>query len=229
MPPGYHPDGRNGRDCELHAVNAVLSTSVVGLGDWLGMTNATLVRRMARADGILLKPDRPLMPMDAMFAGIVGAARALPDYHLGARLWHTHATVAREDPTTAPELATAPTRRLVSHMGFSATLHATVPAAVAAQASPALQYVVVAVNNTTPFRLVATDLYPQPPAGATFLYRSAHAPPCANDTDPLASGCLVAADDTGRLMDTSTAKAGCAGPGLCDQQLAVWQVSFGIP
>ena len=48
---GYGPDGKNGWDCELHAIIAVL-TGVVGIGDWVNMTNATLVRRLARADGV---------------------------------------------------------------------------------------------------------------------------------------------------------------------------------
>ena len=58
----------------MHAVSALL-TGVVGLGDWhSGMTNGTLVRRLARADGVLLKPDRPLAPMDLMLGAFVNAS-----------------------------------------------------------------------------------------------------------------------------------------------------------
>ena len=43
----------------MHALISIL-TGVVGLGDWVGMTNRTLVQRIARKDGVLLKPDRCL-------------------------------------------------------------------------------------------------------------------------------------------------------------------------
>jgi hypothetical protein len=59
-------------DAELHALGAVLSTGPVGLGDYTGMVNATLVRRLLRADGILLRPDRPLAPVDAQWGALVG-------------------------------------------------------------------------------------------------------------------------------------------------------------
>ena len=63
------------------------------------MTNGTLLRRLARADGILLKPDRPLAPLDLMFGSVLGGvSHALPQYMQGARAWMTHATVAPEDP-----------------------------------------------------------------------------------------------------------------------------------
>ena len=73
---GYGADsGRNGKDAEMHAINALLLTGPVGLGDTcIGkdcMTNGTLVRRLARADGILLRPDRPMAPMDAMFGSLL--------------------------------------------------------------------------------------------------------------------------------------------------------------
>jgi hypothetical protein len=98
-PEGYHPSHPpgNGRNAELHAVAAVL-TGVVGIGDWVNMTNTTLVRRLARADGILLKPDRPMAPMDMMLGSVVGASHSLPGYATGSRAWMTHATVAPEDP-----------------------------------------------------------------------------------------------------------------------------------
>ena len=49
-----------------------LLTGVVGIGDWQdGMTNGTLMRRLARSDGILLKADRPLALMDLQLASNV--------------------------------------------------------------------------------------------------------------------------------------------------------------
>lgn len=61
---GSQDSHRNGKDAQLHAIAAILSTGPVGLGDTcVGtqcMVNSTLVRRLARADGVLLRPDRPM-------------------------------------------------------------------------------------------------------------------------------------------------------------------------
>ena len=65
-----YPNSQTSHNAELHAFVALM-TGVVGIGDWQNMTNGTLVRRLARHDGILLKPDRPLGPMDLMLGGCV--------------------------------------------------------------------------------------------------------------------------------------------------------------
>ena len=44
-----------------HVLLALLSTGPVGISDAVGATNATLVRRMIRSDGTLLKPARPIV------------------------------------------------------------------------------------------------------------------------------------------------------------------------
>ena len=111
-----------GHDAEAHAMVALL-TGVVGIGDWQdGMTNSTLMRRLARSDGILLKADRPLALMDLQLAGMVNGSRALPNLESGARAWSTHVTCA-EESADAPEIVTAPTRRLVSHAGYARVTH----------------------------------------------------------------------------------------------------------
>merc|ERR1719272_2909593 len=97
-----------GHDAEAHAMVALL-TGVVGIGDWQGgMTNGTLMRRLARSDGILLKADRPLALMDLQLAGMVNGSRSLPGTGTGARAWSTHITCA-EESAAAPEIATRPT------------------------------------------------------------------------------------------------------------------------
>ena len=88
----YHGNGlQTGHNAELHAVVSVL-TGVVGLGDYTNMTNGTLIRRLARKDGVLLKPDRPLSLMDLQLAGTINASRALPMDLVagGGRAWSTH-------------------------------------------------------------------------------------------------------------------------------------------
>jgi hypothetical protein len=43
---------------------ATLSAGIVGIGDALGATDANNVRRVMRADAVLIKPDAPLVPTD---------------------------------------------------------------------------------------------------------------------------------------------------------------------
>ena len=52
----------------LHVLLALLSTGPVGISDALHQTNATLALRMIRADGVLLKPARPITSVDATLA-----------------------------------------------------------------------------------------------------------------------------------------------------------------
>ncbi len=52
---------------EQEALVSALSAGMVGSGDGLGAGDATLLNRTCRADGVLLKPDRPATPLDAMF------------------------------------------------------------------------------------------------------------------------------------------------------------------
>lgn len=253
---GGQDSGRNGKDAQLHALAAVLSTGPVGLGDTcVGqecMVNATLVHRLARADGILLRPDRPLAPVDVMFGALLGSTqqRSMPglctpaeekapdaprSQKCGSRLWQTHATVWTEDPAKAPELATAPTRRLVSHAGVDATAQASVPAALATAVGAVgsggggeflLQHIVVSVDQPESFDLQVGDLYPPLPPTlnkSVVLVRSATdgGKQCVAGTDAIASGCVTLVDvsaakvvptATTPLFDVSTANATCSQP-----------------
>lgn len=46
---------------------STLSAGPVGLGDKIGQLNVTNILRTARPDGVLVKPDAPITPMDASF------------------------------------------------------------------------------------------------------------------------------------------------------------------
>ncbi len=46
---------------------SILSAGMVGPGDRIGFINKPLLMRTCRADGLLLKPDLPAMPIDKMF------------------------------------------------------------------------------------------------------------------------------------------------------------------
>lgn len=52
---------------EAEALISALSAGMVGGGDGLGASRPDVLLRTCRADGVLLKPDRPAFPLDAMF------------------------------------------------------------------------------------------------------------------------------------------------------------------
>ena len=56
--------GDDQSSCEVHAIVALMSCGPVGFSDSIGMTNATIIRRLIRGDGRLLQPNRPIAAMD---------------------------------------------------------------------------------------------------------------------------------------------------------------------
>jgi len=68
---GLWPFKDNFRSSEAHgeaeALVSALSAGMVGVGDGIGQMRRDLLLRTCRADGLLLKPDRPVTPLDAMF------------------------------------------------------------------------------------------------------------------------------------------------------------------
>ena len=52
---------------EQEALIANLSGGMVGASDFVGKAKREILLRTCRADGLLLKPDRPALPFDAMF------------------------------------------------------------------------------------------------------------------------------------------------------------------
>jgi hypothetical protein len=55
---------------------ATLSAGVVGVGDALGAHNADNLRRTMRSDGVLVKPDEPLVPTDETYLADAQGSRA---------------------------------------------------------------------------------------------------------------------------------------------------------
>lgn len=68
---GLWPFKDNFRSSEAHgeaeALVSALSAGMVGVGDGIGLLRRDILLRTCRADGLLLKPDRPVTPLDAMF------------------------------------------------------------------------------------------------------------------------------------------------------------------
>jgi len=52
---------------EAEALLSILSAGMVGVGDAIGDMDREILLRTCRDDGLLLKPDRPAVPVDAMF------------------------------------------------------------------------------------------------------------------------------------------------------------------
>lgn len=265
---GYGKDsGRNGMDAEMHAIIALLLTGPVGLGDTcvgkMCFTNASLVKRLGRVDGILLRPDRPMAPVDVMWGSLLKSAtakglRMMPYYcspaqeakgtnaSCGARLWQTHATVAPENKATAPELATIPTRKLVSHAGVDAADQATVYSALASvggTGTSLIQHLVVSVDQPDDFMLQVSDLYPlpagarDPAASKLIMHRpaavgSSDSTKCTPGTDAVATGCVTLTPTVAGkpplhtpLFDVSTKRYSCSqGAGNCYHAVGLWQV-----
>eukprot|EP00662_Eupelagonemidae_sp_cell21_P018224 gene18224-56905_t len=67
---GGNPWGARARelDPELQALVSSLIAGPVGVADGVGFLNATRVMQTCRADGTLLKPDRPAYQLDSTFA-----------------------------------------------------------------------------------------------------------------------------------------------------------------
>jgi len=62
--------GRDGDPhAELEAALAALSAGPVGIGDRVGRSDRELILRTCRDDGVLVKPDVPLAPLERCFAG----------------------------------------------------------------------------------------------------------------------------------------------------------------
>jgi hypothetical protein len=64
----FRSDGAPEHHSEVEALLSSLSGGPVGIGDPVGATDADLVRRTCRADGVLLKPDAPVAAVDRCFA-----------------------------------------------------------------------------------------------------------------------------------------------------------------
>eukprot|EP01052_Picozoa_sp_SAG31_P027806 SAG31_NODE_2634_length_5342_cov_2.253099_2_plen_262_part_00 len=69
-------DTNPGRNCELNAIVATLSTGPVSIADKAGDTNATILKRCVAIDGRILQPDKPATAVDSMFAQ--GGERTAP-------------------------------------------------------------------------------------------------------------------------------------------------------
>eukprot|EP00435_Cladocopium_sp_Y103_P075365 s16_g56.t2 len=85
----WGPHQNPGSNCELNLLIATLSTGPVGIADQAGDSNATLLLRSIRSDGLILQPDKPATSIDASFK----VALEAPGRQLQGHIWSTYAEV----------------------------------------------------------------------------------------------------------------------------------------
>lgn len=78
-------------DPELQALVSALTAGPVGVGDGVDYINVTRVMQTCRADGTLLKPDRPAWQLDSTFARALGGGAAGQDAGV-PHVWRTTAS-----------------------------------------------------------------------------------------------------------------------------------------
>jgi len=104
---------------EAEALISVLSAGMVGIGDEIGHADPALVARIGRPDGLILKPDRPATPLDAMF---------LPNERpFLVRTWSDRAGLGRWVYLAAFNLALEHPERLDEDRFWSAVLYDGMP------------------------------------------------------------------------------------------------------
>ena len=94
---------------ELEALLAAMSGGVVGVGDRLGRTDATVLARVCRPDGRLVGPDRPITLTDVSFdtAGLDGSALCWASTNSGAWTYLLAINTSDETHTVTDECALA--------------------------------------------------------------------------------------------------------------------------
>ena len=81
----------NERNAATHLLMSLLSMAAVTFSDPVGETNRSLVMQLCRADGVLLKPDRPATAVDAQFQAMLFGSWPGDESHLGQSKCHTDA------------------------------------------------------------------------------------------------------------------------------------------
>lgn len=82
-----NPYGVPSNNIRLRTFVSTLSGGPVGISDGVNLTDAELIMRSCRDDGVLLKPSKPIVPLDAHFmpANQGGVA--------AGNIWNTHSQV----------------------------------------------------------------------------------------------------------------------------------------
>ena len=155
---------------------AVLSTGPVGIGDMVDGTDASVLALALRADSVVLKPAHPLLRLERFYAGTDTA-----------QLWAAASVPARSASASLDRRANSFARLA--------------PLGAAVERADALWWFSLLATNIAPgtSSVAPRDLFPSPPAGATFLASYALSWPtpaaaaCTNGS--VASACFTLVDD----------------------------------
>ena len=93
---------------QLHAISAILSTGPVSPSDGIGGADKGLLMSLCRADGLLLKPDKPARTVDAHW--LSGVFNNTPGPQ-GRALWTTSTSLSTMTAAAAAAVATTGTTR----------------------------------------------------------------------------------------------------------------------
>ena len=100
----------------LEAAVATFTGGTVSIGDGVGYSNATLIMRSSRTDGIILKPSRPMTALDSTVA-----AGAWPDDGCDGLVWSSESLVGSDFASAhlLAALVTSPCKVAISELGPS--------------------------------------------------------------------------------------------------------------
>lgn len=192
---------------ELDAILAVLSTGPVGIGDGAGYTNITLLNSTCAADGLILKPDKPITALDSVF---VPASPGQPHGYVGFLPLTPEGDCSLQRPCSP-----------VAGQSHSQLLVANLDAGVSSGSNQtATWHWFASVHVGAPFALTAVDVYPQLQPGALLWYREWRWSPCRSGVAVTAQpSCLrqltVPVNATEPLFDLSS------GPSRVDAEGAI--------
>ena len=92
----YYAGAFNGQEGapEVHALMSILSASFVTCSDGVGSANVSLLSRLYRTDGVLLKPSRPVAAIDAQLLQSVFGQDGGGSAGAQGQLYATHSTIS---------------------------------------------------------------------------------------------------------------------------------------
>jgi hypothetical protein len=121
----WTPDHENAA-AELHVVLALMSKGPFGLSDGIGMTNATLIRRVIANDGTLLQPAKPITAVDSTFLEKSPHGYLYGTYGMGPSWIFVSFQLQDAFPVTLrdfwPNLPISPLQTLLAYRTFSDSL-----------------------------------------------------------------------------------------------------------
>ncbi len=104
---------------------STLSAGPVGTGDALGAIDSANLKRMMRVDSVILKPDTPLIPIDAMYAVDAASGNLSPTAPMIAMTQTSFGTASEDYVFSYPRTTGQPSAQItLSELGISQPVYA---------------------------------------------------------------------------------------------------------